>query len=166
MIYILCGYCLAGKSRLARALTAKFGVRHLDVDEILFARGYAGPDRGPNSCEWNECFGEYFARLEDSVWKGETVVCDGCNELRADRDHLKAIANRNGATAAIVWLDVSPSMARDRWKSIHTNPSRHVVSPDDFERVIRNFEPPTDESPLIRLRSDEHLGRVRGAVSP
>lgn len=157
MLYVLCGYCFAGKSTLARALEATYGFCALGVDEILFERGYASSTRRPTGTEWDECFAEHFRCLEAFVVAGRNVVEDGCNESRGDRDFIRSIAHRHGVGSTIVWLDVAPDVVRARSAANLADPTRHVVLPEAFERHITDFQPPTDETPLIRWTQDSPL---------
>ena len=136
-LYALCGLPFAGKSTTARELAEKVGAPIVRLDAINGERGL-GLDGLP-------IYAEAYRRLEQALVANSSVIFDHVNFTRAERDRVRHIAARYGANVQIVYVSVTVAEARRRLIANRVTKGRNDVRDDDFELVVRHFEPPDDE---------------------
>lgn len=145
------GYPGAGKTTTAKLVAELTGARHIWADQqrrVSF--GVPTYSRAEN----DQLYAALNQEAVDTLRGGTSVVFDtGFNE-RADRDHLRQLAQSVGASSLILWVAVPPEVARDRATTdAHLQDSRALgdMSPADFERLRAKLEPPTADEPYIQL---------------
>lgn len=150
MLYIVCGLPFAGKTTMSRELAEVLGdTTHVEIDQINTERGL-GVDAAPISpTEWAETYRLAYQRAEEALSTGEDVVFDATNYSRVQRDILRMNANRQGVDSAVVFVDVPVEECRRRWQANRQSGDRYDVRDEDFERVVKRFDPPTPDERVI-----------------
>jgi predicted kinase len=149
-VYILCGLPFAGKSTLARALAHARGLAYVELDAINAERGLGldGAAIAPET--WDATYAESYRRVDESLGAGRAVIYDATNFTRAQRDRARAIAARHQVPATVLYVDVSPAVAIQRWQRNRETGQRFDVRDDDFAQVVDHFEPPTGDERVLR----------------
>jgi predicted kinase len=87
--------------------------------------------------------------VAEHLQRGQSVIYDETNFLRAQRDRLRAIAASCGVSTYVLYVTTPESEVRRRWQANRADPQRGDVRDDDFALVVAQFEPPTDDELLI-----------------
>lgn len=149
-LYILCGLAFAGKTTLANELVKRFGFTRITIDEINNERGVGkSPNEMITQNEWDKTYKESFKRISKALEKGKTVISDAVNFTNEQRDYLRNIANRCGATAKVIYVNPPQGIAQARWLENKKTGLRPDVRADDFSQVADNFQPPTEDENAI-----------------
>ena len=148
-LYALCGLPFAGKSTIARELAEKVGAPIVRLDAINGERGLGLDGHPIPRSEWERTYAEAYRRLEQALVANSSVIFDHVNFTRAERDQVRQIAARRGANVQIVYVCVTPAQARGRMIANRATKGRNDVRDDDFELVVRHFEPPDDEPDVV-----------------
>lgn len=144
LLLAIAGLPGAGKSTLARALAARFGLVRVDRDAIRCAMF---PDLPASPTRTRAAFRTALLAAEVHLIEGRPCVLDGMTLARAaDRGRIAALAARHGAPHVLLWLDVAPAIARarvaaDRAEGVHPASDR---DPELVAAVYARFEPPGD----------------------
>lgn len=149
-VYILCGLPFAGKSTLARTLAQARGMDYVELDAINgeLGAGLEGAAIAPE--EWDATYAESYRRVDQSLGEGRAVVYDATNFTRAQREQVRAIAARHQVPAAVIFVDVPPAVATQRWQRNRQTGQRFDVRDEDFAQVVEHFEPPADDERVLR----------------
>ena len=149
-LIILCGLPFAGKSTLAEALRQRFGWSVIAIDAVNHERGL-GANAAPITLEqWDATYADAYRRLQEALDGGNTVVFDAVSFTWAQREDLRAIAAKRGASPLVIYLDTSASVCRERWLANRRTGARYDVRNEDFEHVVAHFEPPVpDERSVV-----------------
>lgn len=165
VVYVLCGLPFAGKSTLARQMTAALGLVHLEVDAINRERGLGGDGRELPRAVWAATYRESFRRLERWLAEGRSVVYDATNFRRVMRDRLRRIAAAGGARSLVVLVGAAPEEIAARRERNRRLPRRPDVPEASFAEVRNGFEPPGDDEIVVRYDPSrpiaEWLDRLR-----
>lgn len=150
-LYLMLGYPGAGKTTTAKVLSELTGAVHVWADHerrTLF--GTPTYDQAEN----DQLYSALNQEAIDTLRGGTSVVFDtGFNE-RADRDHLRTLAQNVGASSLILWVSVPSELARERATAdAHLQHSRALgdMSNADFERLKAKLEPPAPDEPYVQL---------------
>lgn len=161
----------AGKTTLATALVAEFGLRAVSRDvvrEALF------PECRYTPTEQRAAFRAVLLAVEVNCALGSGSVIDGMTFSRAaDLDRVDALARRYDARAVPIWLDVPPHVARERIardlkRGAHPAADRN---PGLVAQVVRRFQapPPTvaaiDASLPVEAVREQAFEIVRKALA-
>jgi predicted kinase len=149
-LYALCGLPFAGKSTIARELAEKVGAPIVRLDAINGERGLGLDCQAIPQHEWERTYTEAYRRLEQALVANSSVIFDHVNFTRAERDRVRHIAARYGANVQIVYVSVTIAEARRRLIANRATKGRNDVRDDDFDLVVRHFEPPDDEPDVVR----------------
>jgi len=85
-----------------------------------------------------------------SLKAGISVVYDDNNPRKEHREELRRVAREAGAEAVVVYLDTPLSVIRNREETNRTSQNRHDVEPENFDKVMQDFEVPTaDENTAV-----------------
>ena len=148
-LYALCGLPFAGKSTVARELAEQVGAPIVRLDAINVERGLGLDGQPIPQREWERTYAEAYRRLEQALVASSSVIFDHVNFTRAERDRVREIAARHGANVQIVYVSVAVAEARRRLTANRATKDRNDVRDDDFEMVVRHFEPPDDEPDVV-----------------
>lgn len=156
-LYIMCGYSFAGKTTLAKALERCLGIARVDFDAINGARG-VGLDGGPIAAEeWDITYAESYRQIREWLRSGRSVIFDAVNFTKAQRDELRIIAAQEGVDARVIYVALSGAEARARWQRNRITRERYDVRDEDFEHVVAQFEPPTEDERVFLYHPSQPL---------
>ena len=137
---LTCGLPGAGKTALARQLSASRGAVRLTKDEWLWALG---------TTPWDEPARE---KVERELWRlaqeilrlGVSVVLDFGLWARAERDEMRSAARALGVGVELHYLAVPP---HELWRRVEARNAEspwesHPIRRPDFDAWLRVFEPP------------------------
>lgn len=154
-LYILCGLPFAGKTTLARALERQLGIAIVELDAVNKARGVGLHGEAISPEEWDRTYAEAYRQLDAFLAAGQSVLFDATNFTKAQRDSLRTLAGKRGASSLVIYLDVSEAEARRQWLQNRTTDKRYDVRDEDFAQVVNYFEPPAPEEQAVRYRPSQ-----------
>jgi predicted kinase len=147
-LYIMCGLPFSGKTTLAHVLANQCGFVHLDLDALARAKGIF-PEEGIDDKQWGLLFGEAYQHLAVLLASGKSVVFDAVNSQGAGRDHLRTIAQQNGSSVFVIYVNLSIQEIEQRRQANQDNHQRSHVRDKDFTELAKDFEIPTAEENLL-----------------
>lgn len=147
-LYIFVGFPGAGKTSMAKIIQEATGAIHLWADNERWQMFGTPTHHDDESRKLYEYLNDKTAQLLNS---GKSVLFDTNFNHRFDRDHLRAVAQKNNADTVLIWLTTPADVARDR--AVHSKDSRNGytmnMTPEEFENITAKLEPPSeDENPL------------------
>lgn len=150
-VVLLCGLTCSGKSTYAKALAGRWFV-WLSVDQDAHD---AGHDEQPLPAALQRDIKiRHKQRLKELVAEGRDVVLDYALPSRARRDEYRSLAEAAGATVELHFLDVPAEELHRRLAARNAGPpGPHAVRvpPEQLDRWITSFEPPTDDERPVRV---------------
>jgi predicted kinase len=162
-LFILSGPPFAGKSTLARALEARFGLVRIEIDEVLRARGLDIEREDA----WRIAFQRSFRRLHHALAAGTSVVWDAASLTRQQRDRIRATGEAYGACVYLIYLATSDH-ERDRRRRANLRSGERIDVPKAaFDDARQAFEVPTEDEDLIRFTPDVNLDEwIEHTIAP
>lgn len=149
VLILMCGLPFAGKTTVARKIASHLGWRYISLDAINTKRGVGLDGNAIAQDEWTQTYAEAHRRIKEVLGAGCSVIFDDTNFLRSQRDHLRSITSSCHAETYILYVPTPEVEVRERWRRNHIKRQRGNVRDDDFELVIRQFEPPTPRERVI-----------------
>jgi len=141
-LLVTCGLPFSGKSTLSRALAAELRVAHVEVD-ALHARSGLRSGVGPiERADWIAAYQRGYAELEAILRAGRPAVFDAVSYRRLQRNRVRRVAERLGAPATLVLLDVSADEARARMERNRFTRERVDVPIESFREVAEGMQWP------------------------
>jgi predicted kinase len=156
-VYILCGLPFAGKTTLAKALVERLGFARVDMDEINTRKGVGLHGEAIVQEEWDDTYAESYRQLDQLLQAGQSVLFDAANFTKAQRDCLRTIAAKHGASTQVIYLDVSEAEARQRWLQNRITQQRYDVRDDDFTYVVTYFDVPTPDEHVLQYHPSQSV---------
>ena len=162
----------AGKTTLAGALAAAFGLRLVSRDVI---RDALFPACRYTPTEQRAAFRAVVLAVEVNCALGVGSVIDGMTFSRAaDLARVDELARRYDALSVPIWLDVPPHVARERIARDLTRGAHPAAdrNPELVAQVARRFEPPPptvaaiDASLPVDAVRERAFAIVRAALAP
>ena len=145
-LWVLCGLPGAGKSTLGRHLEAEHGVVRLCPDEWLHALGLAG-----SGWEARGAVERAQKQLADALLStGRDVAVEDGFWMRTQRDEMRTLAGRAGATATIVFLDEPLDELWRRVERRNGQADTFAVTRAELEDWSGWLEPPGADEPAVR----------------
>jgi predicted kinase len=155
VLFVLCGVPFSGKSTLARAMSERLGIEHIEIDQVHEARGFIpGTDRTVTDDDWRAAFQRSFRRLHAVLAAGDSAVWDTASYRKAQRERIRAVGERYGASVYLIHLATPAAEARSRLEQNRQTGQRWDVPDDNFFDVLRDFELPGPEEQPIRFLPD------------
>ena len=152
---MLCGLTCSGKSTLARQL-AEQGFVWLSVDQDAWDAGCREQPLPP--AVQRQIKVEHKRRVRELVAAGHDVVLDYALVSRARRDEYRSLAEDAGARVVLVHLDVPAAELHRRLAARNAGPRgphQVIVAPEQLDKWIETFEPPTDDEGVVRVTEAE-----------
>lgn len=166
---LMCGLSFSGKSTLAVRLAQELPAQLMSLDLINAERGLDG-GQGIPSEEWARTNRIAHERARAFLADGHHVVVDDTGSPRFVRDAWRATAEAAGVPFALIWVQITPDLQRERVRANRESPGRLDVTDAVLHEHAASFEPPTDEDAIVvDARSTDHPGCVRAiarALSP
>lgn len=150
-LYLFTGISFAGKSVLARTLAAHLGAPRVDPDEVSHRLGLGLAGEFLSDAQWAQIHAMAEEEACAHLQAGRSVVYDTTAFTRRERDHLRAMAARCGATSRLIFVDTPRELAFQRWLVNEQSQERPRVHPEDFAMVADLFEPPGDDEGAPRF---------------
>jgi len=164
-IVVVMGEVACGKSTLARGIAEALGVSVASSDvirkrlaklplhrrpsgkrrEVLYAKGMS-----------RRVYTALLAAARRAVTIEHSIVLDATFARRADRDRLRALAGRFGASVQFIELLTPPALRRRRLaERARVAGSVSDARLEDFDALAKRYEPPLEivSGPLSRVRS-------------
>lgn len=110
-------------------------------------------DPNHSSAESHQLYNYLNQQAEKLLQAGLSVIFDTNFNYRYDRHKLRIMAATHSADTKLVWIKVNKATAQAR--ALHEshakgNKYRATMTPEDFERMSHNLQPPEpDEKPII-----------------
>lgn len=150
-LFLMVGYPGSGKTTTARYLQELTGAVHLWAD-------HERNKRFPNPTHSHPENLELYAQLNDEtrqlLEKGHSVIFDTNFNFFKDRERLRTVAQKAGASTAVIWLTTNKELARARAVA-HPNPTDTRIwgnmSNTDFNRITSHLEEPRPQEHAIQL---------------
>jgi len=157
ILLIICGLPFAGKTTLEQALLHRFALARVDVDDTK--RELFGPtveDAELSQNDWVQVYAEADERIGRYLAARRSVVDASRNFRRDERTIARQIAATNGANLMTIFIDTPEEVVRGRLVENRIAQTRHDVADAEFDKLLREMEPPTpDESPLVLRHGDD-----------
>jgi len=150
-LYLFTGISFAGKSVLARTLAVRLGALRIDPDEVSHRIGLGLAGEFLSDAQWAQIHAMAEEEACAHLQAGSSVVYDTTAFTRRERDHLRAMAARYGATSRVIFVDTPRDLAYQRWLANEQTQERPRVHPDDFAMVADLFEPPGSDEGVLRF---------------
>lgn len=110
-VVVVCGLPGAGKTTVSEHVSERVDGRLLRTDVV---RTDLFPDPEYTDAEMRAVYDELFDRARAAVRDGDTVVLDGTFQHAADRERAESLADDLGAPFALVKVECSEDVVRDR----------------------------------------------------
>lgn len=151
VLYLFVGIPGAGKTTIAKLIQEATGATHLWADQERQAMF----DTVCHSQQESQALYEHLNdRTADLLETGNSVIFDTNFNYCKDRDHLRSLAEKHGATTQIIWMTTPVDVARDRALHEHhrdRNGYDSTMTAQDFDRLIDHLEPPTAHENFITI---------------
>jgi predicted kinase len=142
---------------LARRLAEHLGVPRVDPDEVSHRFGHGLSGEFLSHAQWAQIHAMAEEEACAHLRAGRSVVYDTTAFTRLERDHLRAMAVRCGATSSLIFVDTPRELAYQRWLVNEQTRERPRVHPDDFAMVADLFEPPGSDEDALRFTPEDHI---------
>lgn len=150
-LYLFVGCPGAGKTTLAKFIAKQTGAYHIWADQER-QKMFTYPT---HSIQESQTLYKALDIKADMLLKsGQSVVFDTNFNYRRDRDLLRSIAEKNGAQTKLIWLNVSPEIAKVRALH-HTHRDRNgylvAMTEAEFNHLCDHLEPPEEDEHPIKI---------------
>ncbi len=164
-LYIMCGLPFSGKTTLAHALADQYDCAHLDLDSLANLAGFS-PEEGIDHKQWGLLFSEAHQQLAALLHSGKSVVFDAVNYDRVGRDRLRAIAQENGSSVYVIYIQLPIRELQQRRHANRDNRQRPTSRDQDFVELARDFEIPAVEENLLVYDGVQPIAEwIKGHIS-
>lgn len=161
-LFILCGLPFSGKTDLAKRIQEKLGGVVVSQDEVFLSlwKRKKGDleigDEGP--AFWAQAHLESLKEVERALAIGDRVIWDHTNLTRKERLKALSIAEKNGVSAEIVFLDVFCDEIKIRRKQNKITRVRNDIPEWLFQRRLDEMERPSvSEAKLEEIKNFQEL---------
>ncbi|HEY4505990.1 MAG TPA: AAA family ATPase [Candidatus Paceibacterota bacterium] len=97
---------------------------------------------------------EIEGRLKGILQSGRSAIYDSTNLREEHRTNFSNLATSVGAEPVVVYLAVSPEVAKERRAQSLVDGTHHKVSDENFNNALERLEPPT-EGVIIRTENEK-----------
>lgn len=155
-VYAMCGIAFSGKSMAARTVARELGLALISLDGINEERGLDG-GKGIPDAQWEQTSFIAMDRLRELLGAGRSVVVDDTFSHRFLRDRCRRVAEDHGCRFVILFMDTPLDVIEARRRANASDPVRGSIEDTVFNRHRDRFQFPTDDEPVVRLKSDGDL---------
>lgn len=150
-LYLFVGYPGAGKTTIAKIIADATDGVHLWADferHIMFG----APTHSRQ--ESRELYRHLNTVADELLAQGKCVIYDTNFNFREDRDYMREIAAKHGATVRVVWITTPRDIAKHRaTEDSDGKPTRiwgNMKLPD-FNRLSDNLQTPDDDEDVVQI---------------
>ena len=164
LIIITVGLPGAGKSFFARQFSETFGAPIVSYDRLCYEL-FADPTYSKD--ERTIISRVALAQTEELIKTHKTFIVDGGGNTKAERMHLKKLAEKNGYGILAVWAQVDEPTARQRSlkrsKRKKDDIYNQSISEEQFEKDKKRFTPPAVNEHYVVI-SGKHVHATQARV--
>ena len=162
-LYILYGLAFSGKSTLSRKVSGSKGYELLAFDKLWVEtekERYV-----PQGAEgWRLIRDLAQEKVLATLKSGISVVYDDNNPKKEHREELREVARKAEVESFVIYLDTPLDIIRAREEANRTLQNRHDVDPVNFDKVLKDLEPPTSDENVIVFRPEDDVEKFVGRL--
>jgi predicted kinase len=151
ILYLFVGIPGAGKTTVAKLIHEATGAVHLWADQERQAMF----DKVSHTKQESHALYEHLnQRTANLLQAGQSVIFDTNFNYCKDRDYVRSLAEKHGASTQIIWMTTPVEVARERALHDHhrdRNGYDSTMSPAEFDRLIDHLEPPSAHENFITV---------------
>jgi predicted kinase len=157
-LIIICGISFAGKSTLGTAIAGRFGYTQVDVDDTKFSLfGLDIRDEALSRADWEHIYDRTYRLIREYLRAGKSVVDGSGNFRRSERQTVRDLVDPLEDEITTIWVDIPAAIARQRLLTNRDRRTRLDVTDDDFEHILRVWEPPSPEEHALLFRYGDDI---------
>ncbi len=152
----MCGLAFSGKSTLSRKISKNKGCKLIAFDKLWIE---TEKERSvPQGAEgWRLIRDLAQEKILATLKSGIPVVYDDNNPKKEHREELREVGRKAGAEAFVIYLDTPLNIIRSREESNRTLQDRHDVDPINFDKVLKDLEPPTSDENVFIFKPEDSV---------
>ena len=152
----MCGPAFAGKSTLAKKIVERTGSKLVSFDTTWVEEDKKVPV--PEGAEgWEYIQDKTQEKVCKLLQEGHSVVYDDNSPKKENREPFRKVAKEIGVESVVVYLDTPLDVILEREKKNRVTQDRHEVEPHNFEKVLKDMEPPTPDEKVVTFTPDMDL---------
>jgi predicted kinase len=157
-LIIICGISFAGKSLLGATIAGRFGYAQVDVDDIKFSLfGRNIRDEALSQTNWERLYDQTYRLIREYLRAGTSVVDGSGNFKRSERQTVRGLVDSLEDETITIWVDTPAAIARQRLLTNRDRRTRLEVTDEDFEDILRVWEPPSPDEQVLVFRYGDDM---------
>lgn len=159
----MCGLPFSGKTTLARKIAEYTQSKLIGFDTLWRENEKDIPKSRDGVKGWKYVRRIAQNKMQELLKNNTSVVYDDINVCYQHREELRNVVRACGARSVVVYVNTSIDEILKRKEVNRSNRKRHDVEPENFQKAIKQLEPPTvDEDVLMydqKIPLDEWIGK-------
>ncbi len=139
ILYILCGLPFSGKSLLSKEIEKRTSIKRVSFDDL-----WTIISKSNKISPYKITLQEVEKILIENLSNKISIVYDSPSLKLEQRSKLKSLAEKFGAQFKVIYLPVSIDEVHKRRALSLKDKTHHIVKDTDFDRALKQLEPPTD----------------------